>query len=99
MLRHLKEHNIPIALATSSSKENFELKTQKWTDVFNSFDHKVLGGSDPDVVQGKPAPDIFLVAARRFPDNPDPSKVCFAPCFQYSMTLSFFFILNYVSRF
>lgn len=74
LLRHLKEHNIPIALATSSSKENFELKTQKWTDVFNSFDHKVLGGSDPDVVQGKPAPDIFLVAARRFPDNPDPSK-------------------------
>ena len=74
LLRHLKENNIPIALATSSNKENFELKTQRWTDVFSLFHHKVLGGSDSDIVHGKPAPDIFLAAARRFPDNPDPSK-------------------------
>ncbi|XP_034189971.2 pseudouridine-5'-phosphatase isoform X1 [Osmia lignaria lignaria] len=73
LLRHLKENNVPIALATSSNKENFKLKTQRWTELFDLFDHKVLGGSDPDVVQGKPAPDIFLVAAKRFPDNPDPS--------------------------
>ncbi|XP_078040500.1 pseudouridine-5'-phosphatase isoform X2 [Augochlora pura] len=74
LLRHLKEHNIPIALATSSNKENFELKTQKWTELFDLFHHKVLGSSDSEVVNGKPAPDIFLVAAKRFPDNPDPSK-------------------------
>ncbi|XP_076246812.1 pseudouridine-5'-phosphatase isoform X2 [Calliopsis andreniformis] len=74
LLRHLKKNNVPIALATSSSKENFELKTQRWTEVFNLFHHKVLGGTDSEVVHGKPAPDIFLVAAKRFPDNPDPSK-------------------------
>nr|XP_033339575.1 pseudouridine-5'-phosphatase isoform X1 [Megalopta genalis] len=74
LLRHLKEHNIPIALATSSNKENFELKTQRWMELFDLFHHKVLGGSDSEVVNGKPAPDIFLVAAKRFPDNPDPSK-------------------------
>ncbi|XP_053979743.1 pseudouridine-5'-phosphatase isoform X2 [Hylaeus anthracinus] len=74
LLTHLKQNNIPFALATSSSKENFELKTQRWTEVFNLFNHKVLGGSDPDVVHGKPAPDIFLIAAKRFPDNPNPSK-------------------------
>ncbi|KAL7307912.1 hypothetical protein TKK_0000005 [Trichogramma kaykai] len=50
LLRHSKEHNIPIALAT------------------------ILGGSDPDVKLGKRNPDIFLVAAKRFPDCPDPFK-------------------------
>ncbi|XP_076753497.1 pseudouridine-5'-phosphatase isoform X2 [Xylocopa sonorina] len=74
LLRHLKQNNVPIALATSSSKENFERKTQNWTHVFDLFDHKVLGSSDPEVVNGKPAPDIFLIAAKRFSDNPDPSK-------------------------
>jgi len=54
-----------------------DLKTRKWKHIFNLFDHKVYGaGSDPEVPHGKPNPDIYLVAAKRFPDNPDPSKVC-----------------------
>lgn len=74
LLQHLKKSNVPIALATSSSQESSDLKTQKWKHIFNLFDHKVFGGSDPEVVRGKPSPDIFLIAAERFPDNPDPSK-------------------------
>lgn len=74
LLLHLKKNNIPIALATSSTQESSDLKTQKWKHIFNLFNHKVYGGSDPEVPHGKPSPDIFLVAAKRFPDNPDPSK-------------------------
>lgn len=74
LLRHLKDNKIPIALATSSCQESSDLKTQKWKQVFELFDHKVFGGSDPEVSKGKPNPDIFIVAAGRFPDNPSPSK-------------------------
>ncbi|KAK0180320.1 hypothetical protein PV327_005976 [Microctonus hyperodae] len=74
LLRHLHKHNIPIALATSSSKSSYELKTKLVKPMFELFHHQVLGGSDPDVKEGKPAPDIFLVAASRFDDKPDPSK-------------------------
>ncbi|XP_012262545.2 pseudouridine-5'-phosphatase [Athalia rosae] len=74
LLRHLKTHNVPIALATSSSAESYNLKTKNYQHIFDLFDHQVLGGSDPEVRRGKPCPDIFIVAAARFPDQPDPSK-------------------------
>lgn len=74
LLCHLSANKIPIALATSSSKEMYDLKTVKHTKLFELFNHKVYGSSDAEVVHGKPAPDIFIVAARRFPDKPDPSQ-------------------------
>jgi pseudouridine-5'-monophosphatase len=72
LVRHLYNHNIPIALATSSGKDSVEVKTSNHQELFDLFMHKVMGSTDPDVKKGKPAPDIFLVAASRFPDNPDP---------------------------
>ncbi|XP_015603598.1 pseudouridine-5'-phosphatase isoform X1 [Cephus cinctus] len=75
LLYHLKENNVPIALATSSSVDSYELKTVKWKELFDLFHHRVIGGSDPDVQKGKPHPDIFLVAKNRFPDKPD-SSMC-----------------------
>ncbi|XP_055294863.1 probable pseudouridine-5'-phosphatase [Sitodiplosis mosellana] len=74
LLRHLASHKVPMALATSSSKEMYDLKTVRHTKLFELFDHKVYGSSDVEVKHGKPAPDIFIVAASRFKDKPDPSK-------------------------
>jgi hypothetical protein len=69
LVRHLKGNNVPICLATSSSKESYDVKTAKHQELFKLFHHIVQGSSDDEVKHGKPAPDIFLVAAGRFPDG------------------------------
>lgn len=51
----------------------------KHQELFSLFHHKVMGTTDPDVKVGKPAPDIFLVAARRFTEPATPSDVRLIP--------------------
>lgn len=51
-----------------------DVKTGNHKELFSLFGHKVMGSTDPDVKMGKPSPDIFLVAASRFPDNPKPEN-------------------------
>ncbi|XP_028144793.1 pseudouridine-5'-phosphatase [Diabrotica virgifera virgifera] len=74
LVKHLYKNEIPIAVATSSSLEAMQVKTKDHQDVFKLFHHIVCGSTDPAVKHGKPAPDIFLVCASRFPDKPSPSK-------------------------
>lgn len=66
---------MPLALATSSSKESVDMKMQNHKSFLNYFHHLTMGSSDPDVTKGKPDPAIFLVCASRFPDKPAPESV------------------------
>jgi pseudouridine-5'-monophosphatase len=70
LTRHFYRHRIPQAIATSSDRRNFELKISRHGNWFCIFDCHVKG-DDPEVKQGKPAPDIFLVAARRMKSRPE----------------------------
>jgi pseudouridine-5'-monophosphatase len=70
LITHLSSKNVPIAIATGSAKSGFEKKTSHIGDILRKpFHHHVYAGSDPEVKHGKPQPDVFLIAARRF-DNP-----------------------------
>ncbi|KAJ7646708.1 HAD-like domain-containing protein [Roridomyces roridus] len=65
LIRHLKAHKIPMAVATSSRRRNFELKTGHHTELFALFDGNIVCGDDAQYnMRGKPEPDIFLAAAR-----------------------------------
>jgi len=70
LVRHLKANNIPIAVGTSSSRQSFGQKTTLHRDWFALFDF-IVTADDPEVGAAKPAPDIFLTAARRLGVAPE----------------------------
>lgn len=74
LICHLHETKVPFALATSSSARSVETKIAQHKELFSYFHHMVMGSTDKEVKYGKPNPDIFLVAAARFPDKPKPEK-------------------------
>lgn len=65
LVRHLKEHNIALALATSSPCRRVEAKLSNKQDLRNAFD-LICCGDDPAVEKGKPFPDCFLHVASKF---------------------------------
>ena len=58
-------NNVPIAVATSGTAQGTELKLTNHKELFSKFNH-IVTGTDPELKHGKPAPDIFLLAAQRF---------------------------------
>lgn len=67
---HLATHGVPHAVATSSTRRNYAIKTRAHAGWFARF-NAVITGDDPEVHDGKPAPDIFLLAARRLAAPPE----------------------------
>ncbi|KAF5388834.1 hypothetical protein D9757_005609 [Collybiopsis confluens] len=65
LVLHLKKSGVPIAVATGSRRQKFELKTGHLGEVFECFEGRVVCGDDPrEGMRGKPSPDIFLVSAK-----------------------------------
>lgn len=69
LTRALATRGVPQAVATSTGRRLFDLKTQRHRDWFTLFAAVVLG-DDPRIAHGKPAPDIFLLAARELGAEP-----------------------------
>ena len=73
LINFCSNNQIPIALVTSSSTKSFLFKSapHPWLKKINT---RVLG-DDKDLLRGKPAPDPFLLAAKRLKVN---AKNCWA---------------------
>ena len=67
---HFHSFQVPLSVATSSNSPAFNLKTGHHSGLFSLFDQLVLG-DDPRVEHAKPAPDIFLTAAKELGQEPD----------------------------
>ncbi|KAJ3693393.1 hypothetical protein LUZ60_008873 [Juncus effusus] len=72
-VNHLHANGVPMCVATGSHKRHFLLKTQNHGKIIEKMHHVVMG-DDPEVKQGKPSPDVFLAALRRFEGNVEASK-------------------------
>jgi pseudouridine-5'-monophosphatase len=76
LIDHLHSSGVHIALATSSPRDSYLLKTRNYQELFSKFNHVVNGSDDSEVKRGKPNPDIFLVCASRFASPPDQPSCC-----------------------
>uniref|UniRef100_A0A6N2MK69 riboflavin kinase n=1 Tax=Salix viminalis TaxID=40686 RepID=A0A6N2MK69_SALVM len=67
LIKHLSGHNVPMALASNSPRENIESKISYQQGWMGSFS-VIIGGDE--VRTGKPSPEIFLEAAKRLNVKP-----------------------------
>lgn len=67
LFQYLKEHDLPKAIATSSSRETAVWYFERAGLKFD-FEQSVCGG---EIANGKPAPDVFLKAAEKMGFSPE----------------------------
>ena len=60
---------LKLAIATSSHQASVDEKRKKHQDMFVKMD-EIVAGDDPAIQSGKPAPDIYLLAAQRIGVDP-----------------------------
>eukprot|EP00579_Thalassiosira_antarctica_P026722 CAMPEP_0202022618 /NCGR_PEP_ID=MMETSP0905-20130828/49989_1 /ASSEMBLY_ACC=CAM_ASM_000554 /TAXON_ID=420261 /ORGANISM="Thalassiosira antarctica, Strain CCMP982" /LENGTH=280 /DNA_ID=CAMNT_0048584807 /DNA_START=11 /DNA_END=850 /DNA_ORIENTATION=- len=69
LVEGLRKARVPMAIATSSRAASVQKKRCKHEKMFQSF-QEIVTGDDPNVKNGKPAPDIYLEAAKRLGVHP-----------------------------
>ncbi|CAK0864865.1 unnamed protein product [Prorocentrum cordatum] len=69
LVSHLSTLGVRMAIATSSVRKSFDTKMTYHPKLLAPME-VVVTGDDPAVHRGKPAPDIFLEAARRLGAQP-----------------------------
>lgn len=69
LVGHFHRHGVKQAVATSSPRELLEIKVRNHQHWFGQFEH-IVSVEDADVERGKPAPDVFLAAARKLGAEP-----------------------------
>lgn len=77
LVEHFSKHNIPMAIATGSTKESYEIKVKNYQDLFESgkyFRHIVFTRDDKEVKRPKPAPDVYRITASRFVPAVEPEN-------------------------
>lgn len=72
LVTHLHRNGIPLAVATGSATGEYRAKTSKQKEMESCFSHAVCS-DHPELKRGKPAPDVFLLAAKKF--NPPPASM------------------------
>ncbi|GAA6012220.1 hypothetical protein JCM10207_002766 [Rhodosporidiobolus poonsookiae] len=66
LVHHLRKHNVPMSVATSSRRSMFDVKAAHLPHIYNIFQGNVVCGDDPALQgRGKPDPAIFIEAAKR----------------------------------
>ncbi|CAG2104269.1 unnamed protein product, partial [Medioppia subpectinata] len=77
LIRHLYQHNIPMAIATNGSTKILYSSCGHLMPFIDKYmTHYVCGEDDPDVRHNKPAPDIYHVCAKRFASPPESPHNC-----------------------
>lgn len=66
LIEHLQSHDLPLAIATSSDRRLYEVKIQSHAWLKNV----PVVITTNDVTHGKPAPDLFLAAAKKLGADP-----------------------------
>uniref|UniRef100_A0A8R1Y7A0 Uncharacterized protein n=1 Tax=Onchocerca volvulus TaxID=6282 RepID=A0A8R1Y7A0_ONCVO len=76
LVQHFHNHSIPMAICSGSSNYSFKLKTMNHKDLTDLISVQVKCGSDPEIEEGKPSAEAYLVTMQRFRSPPlDPSNV------------------------
>ncbi|EUB58122.1 Haloacid dehalogenase-like hydrolase domain-containing protein 1A [Echinococcus granulosus] len=68
LIEYLSQNSIPMAVASGSTSQQVPHKMWNHREVWQHISHVVTAGDDPEVLRGKPAPDVFQVALKRFND-------------------------------